>query len=94
VGNCWTHRRGLTLLGDAAHLMSPFGGEGVNAAMRDAIELAARLAQPRDWDQAVADYETEIIRVSRKTWQPNFFRKQGVSSVVSKELIGECQRNY
>lgn len=60
VGHCWNHRRGLTLLGDAAHVMSPFGGEGVNAAMRDAVELAARLVAPGDRDAAVAAYETEM----------------------------------
>ncbi|MFH0133217.1 FAD-dependent oxidoreductase [Variovorax sp. VaC1] len=61
VGHCWTHRRGLTLLGDAAHVMSPFGGEGVNAAMRDAVELAASLAGEDDWGGAVATYETQMF---------------------------------
>lgn len=40
VGISWPHRGGLTLLGDAAHLMTPFGGEGVNSAMHDALGLA------------------------------------------------------
>lgn len=61
VGHRWTHRRGLTLIGDAAHVMSPFGGEGVNAAMLDAVELAERLVGASDWPAAVQAFEAHMF---------------------------------
>ena len=61
VGHHWTNRPGVTLLGDAAHLMSPFGGEGVNAAMLDAVELARHLVGSPDWREAVRTYEAEMF---------------------------------
>ena len=40
------HRPGLLLLGDAAHVMSPVGGVGINCAIADAVEAVNVLAEP------------------------------------------------
>lgn len=39
----WQAQSNVTMLGDAAHVMPPFAGEGVNMAMRDALELCQSL---------------------------------------------------
>jgi 2-polyprenyl-6-methoxyphenol hydroxylase-like FAD-dependent oxidoreductase len=44
VGHSWTNQLGLTLIGDAAHLMSPCASESVNVAMADALSLATAIA--------------------------------------------------
>jgi 2-polyprenyl-6-methoxyphenol hydroxylase-like FAD-dependent oxidoreductase len=57
----WPHTPGVTLLGDAAHVMSPFGGYGVNLAMLDAAELAHALAEAPTIDTAITRYEATML---------------------------------
>lgn len=40
------HKPGLLLIGDAAHVMSPVGGVGINYAIQDAVEAANVLIEP------------------------------------------------
>ena len=58
----------LVLLGDAAHPMSPFRGEGANMAMADALSFVDILsrAEGSQLEQALACYEREMLTRTQK----------------------------
>ncbi|MBX7554184.1 NAD(P)/FAD-dependent oxidoreductase [Streptomyces sp. NPDC004232] len=56
----WEHVPGITLLGDAAHLMPPVG-LGANLAMLDGSDLAHALVTESSVDDAVRAYESIML---------------------------------
>ncbi len=84
VGCKWEHKKGFTLIGDAASLMTPFAGEGVNKAMKDSLELAELIEKSQDpnedltLDQAVLLYEQIMFPRAEKVQAETMNNKQNL----------------
>ncbi|RHZ67302.1 FAD-dependent oxidoreductase [Aspergillus thermomutatus] len=66
VGAAWEHKAGVTLVGDAAHLMCPWAGEGVNLAMWDALLLARVIVQAWGAGRDVVRFQAALDPLLRR----------------------------
>jgi len=71
----WAPQSNITLIGDAAHWMPPFAGEGVNMAMLDALELSEALTDAAfaDTRAAIAWYEKGMFKRFAKSGRGTLF---------------------
>ncbi|EOA89036.1 hypothetical protein ACJQWK_06146 [Exserohilum turcicum] len=99
VGFRWPHRQGVTLIGDAAHVFTPFAGEGVNVAMEDALVLAQEIVKvcngEKSLDEGLVDYEEEMFPRSARAAVKTAKGKEGhFSGSGSREFADRLKAHY
>ena len=77
------HKPGLLLIGDAAHVMSPVGGVGINYAIQDAV-VAANVLSARLKSGHVSDADLGEVQRQRE-WPTRVV--QGMQSFLQKRVI-------
>ena len=88
IGLTWATQPNITIIGDAAHLMSPFAGEGVNMALYDAYILAESFKNFNNLTEVLKVYEQqmfEITKIHAKESQDNleiFFSENGAEKMT------------
>jgi 2-polyprenyl-6-methoxyphenol hydroxylase-like FAD-dependent oxidoreductase len=77
------YRPGLLLIGDAAHVMLPVGGVGINMAIQDAV-AAANLLGPRLARSDLRPRDLAALQ-RRREWPTRLV--QGVQSLMQRQML-------
>ncbi|MBS7669018.1 FAD-dependent monooxygenase [Croceicoccus gelatinilyticus] len=90
----WNKGGRITLLGDAAHAMTPFMGQGASSAIEDAVVLARAISDSETLPRALERYEA--ARLERATFiqqesndNANRLQSKDADSFDKKELRNE-----
>ncbi|MBD1385819.1 FAD-dependent monooxygenase [Mucilaginibacter rigui] len=85
----WETLPNLTMLGDAAHVMPPFAGEGANTAMLDALELSEYLTSGRynTLQEAISAYEINMRKRAAMAAQASLANGERMHSAGALEKM-------
>ena len=82
------YRPGLLLIGDAAHVMSPVGGVGINYAIQDAVVTANLLTEKLKYGTLKT---SDLARVQRQRELPTRII-QALQTFIQERLLGTVLR--
>jgi 2-polyprenyl-6-methoxyphenol hydroxylase-like FAD-dependent oxidoreductase len=88
------YRPGLLLIGDAAHVMSPVGGVGINYAIQDAVVAANLLAGPLKTVQSrLQDLDVGYLAAvqRRREWPTRFI--QAIQAQIQQQVLARALRS-
>jgi len=85
----WDTAPNLTMIGDAAHRMPPYAGEGVNQAMADALDLAEALTgtDSKSIQDALASFEKKMLKRASEVTKDTLHNTQIMHSADALEIM-------
>jgi 2-polyprenyl-6-methoxyphenol hydroxylase-like FAD-dependent oxidoreductase len=86
---CRWYKPGLLLIGDAAHVMSPVGGVGINYAIQDAVVAANVLSGPLRMGVVAIEDLREVQR--QREWPVTVI--QWIQTQIQKRVIAAALRS-
>ncbi|MBC9932169.1 FAD-dependent oxidoreductase [Chitinophaga qingshengii] len=91
----WETQSDITIIGDAAHVMPPYAGEGVNMAMLDALELSECLTNSEyvEARDAIAAYEQRMRKRAFETTQMTLGQTETLHGPDALETLLDLFKN-
>ncbi len=105
----WQHAGRFVLVGDAAHAIVPFYGQGINCGFEDCVELAECLKRHDDLREALGEYQTKrkpnadaiaemaldnFVEMRDKVGRPEFLYRKRIEQALHAAFPGVLEPQY
>jgi kynurenine 3-monooxygenase len=105
----WNIEDQVLLIGDAAHAIVPFFGQGMNCGFEDCTILNKLLAKEKDWKKVFAEFSKtrkqdsdkiadmaveNFVEMRDKVADPRFLMAKNVEKILQKEFPGQYVSRY